>query len=94
MQTVVAYSDKPSRLAIRFGFLMAFAALFGGAYVLARALVIGVAVSGWASLMVSIYFLSGVILGFMEILGLYVGRVFDEVKRRPLYVVRERTWRE
>ena len=44
--------------------------------------------------MVSLYFLSGIMLGFMGVLGLYLGRVFDEVKGRPLYVVRERTFRE
>jgi polyisoprenyl-phosphate glycosyltransferase len=92
VQTIVAYSDKPLRLAIRIGFLLAFGALVGGAYVFARALLGGVTVTGWASLMVSMYFLSGVILGFMGVLGLYLGRVFDEVKGRPLYIVRERTF--
>ncbi len=91
-QTIVAHSDKPLRLAIRFGFLLAFGALAFGVWVIIRALRGGVQVSGWASLMVSIYFLSGVILGFMGILGLYLGRVFDEVKGRPLYVVRETTF--
>ncbi|MES3032363.1 MAG: glycosyltransferase family 2 protein [Gemmatimonadota bacterium] len=94
VQTIVAHSDKPLRLAIRFGFLLAFGAMVGGAWVIITALRGGVQVSGWASLMVSVYFLSGVILAFMGILGLYLGRVFDEVKGRPLYVVREKTFRE
>ena len=93
VQTIVAHSDKPLRLAIRLGFLLAFGAITGGAWVVITALRGGVAVSGWASLMVSIYFLSGIILAFMGILGLYLGRVFDEVKGRPLYVVREKTFR-
>lgn len=92
VQTIVAYSDKPLRLAIRLGFVLAAGALVGGLTVFVRALRGGIEVSGWASLMVSIYFLSGVILGFMGILGLYLGRVFEEVKGRPLYVVRERTF--
>lgn len=91
VQTVVAYSDKPLRIAIRLGFILAGASLAAGAVVFVRALLGGVKVSGWASLMVSLYFLSGVILGFMGILGLYLGRVFDEVKGRPLYVIRDRT---
>jgi polyisoprenyl-phosphate glycosyltransferase len=94
VRTIIAHSDKPLRISIRLGFVMALSALCGGAFVLARALVVGVAVSGWASLMVSLYFLSGVTLGFMGILGLYVGRVFDEAKGRPLYVIRERTFRD
>ena len=94
VRTIVAHSDKPLRIAIRIGFAMALLALCGGVFVLIRALVVGIAVSGWASLMVSIYFLSGITLGFMGILGLYVGRVFEEAKGRPLYVIRERTFRE
>lgn len=93
VQTIMAYSDKPLRLAIRFGFSLAVAALIGGVWVFAKAISGGVSVSGWASLMVSIYFLSGVILGFMGVIGLYLGRVFEEVKGRPLYVVREQTFR-
>ncbi len=91
VHTIVAYSDKPLRIAIRLGFSVAFLAVCGGAYVLIRALFFGISVTGWASLIVSLYFMSGVILGFMGVLGLYVGRVFDEVKQRPLYIVRERT---
>jgi dolichol-phosphate mannosyltransferase len=46
-------------------------------------------VTGWTSLIVSIYFLGG--LGFIAlgIVGLYVGRIFEETKGRPLYVVKE-----
>ncbi|HYW49736.1 MAG TPA: glycosyltransferase [Gemmatimonadaceae bacterium] len=94
VQTIVAHSDKPLRLAIRVGFVMAVGALLGGVWVLIAALDGRIAVMGWASLMVSLYFLSGVILAFMGVLGLYLGRVFDEVKGRPLYVIRETTFRE
>ena len=92
VRTIVAYSDKPLRLAIRLGFSLALLGFGGGAWIFFRALLFGSTVSGWASVMVSIYFLSGVILGFMGIIGLYLGRVFDEVRRRPLYVIRERTF--
>jgi polyisoprenyl-phosphate glycosyltransferase len=92
VQTVVAYSDKPLRLAIKIGFSLAALALIGGLYVFVRALTGGVSVSGWASVMVSLYFLSGIMLGFLGIIGLYLGRVFDEVKGRPLYVIRESTF--
>lgn len=94
IKAIVAYSDKPLRLAIRLGFTLAVLSLAAGGFFFTRALLLGVTVSGWASLIVSIYFLSGVILGFMGILGLYLGRVFDEVKGRPLYIVRERTFHD
>ncbi len=92
IKTVVAYSDKPLRLAIRVGFGLAVSAVIGGAYIFVAALRGTIQVTGWASVMVSLYFLSGVILAFMGVLGLYLGRVFDEVKCRPLYVIRERTF--
>ena len=42
--------------------------------------------------MVSIYFIGGLLFANLGILGLYLGKVFDETKGRPLYVIRERTW--
>ena len=89
---IVAYSDKPLRLAIRVGFGFAALAIIAGIIFLIRAIAFGSPVSGWASLIVSFYFIGGVILTFMGIIGLYLGRVFEQVKGRPLYVVRETTF--
>jgi len=47
-------------------------------------------VSGWTSVIVSIYFLAGLFFMNAGFIGLYIGRIYDEVKGRPLYVVRER----
>jgi dolichol-phosphate mannosyltransferase len=44
---------------------------------------------GWASLMTAIFFVGGSILTVLGILGIYLGKVFDEVKKRPLYVIDE-----
>jgi hypothetical protein len=49
-------------------------------------------VSGWASLIISLYFSTGAIIFTIGIVGLYVGRIFTEVKGRPPYVVRSRTF--
>lgn len=84
---VVAYSDKPLRLAIRVGFVLTGGALLAAAYFTWRALTFDIPVSGWASLIISLYFLSGVLLFVLGIIGVYLGRVFEEVKRRPLYIV-------
>jgi dolichol-phosphate mannosyltransferase len=86
---VVAYTDKPLWLTIRFGFLMALASIVAGAAVLCRALLRSIPVPGWASLMVSLYFLGGVIIFVLGIVGLYVGKSFQEAKKRPLYVVQD-----
>jgi dolichol-phosphate mannosyltransferase len=51
-------------------------------------------VPGWTSVIVSIYFVGGLLFANLGILGLYIGKVFDETKGRLLYVVRERTWSE
>jgi dolichol-phosphate mannosyltransferase len=88
---VVGFSDAPLRLAIWSGFAVsAFAALY--------ALYVGVhwlagdksLVAGWASTIIIVSFLSGINMIMTGIMGLYVGRIYAEVKRRPLYVVSEK----
>jgi dolichol-phosphate mannosyltransferase len=93
-ETIIAYSDKPLRLAVRFGFLMAFISFLYGMYILGRALMYGSAVPGWNSLIVSLYFIGGIIIGILGILGIYLGKTFDETKKRPLYIVRRTTFGE
>lgn len=89
--TIIAYSDKPLRLAVRAGFAMAAVSFCFGSYILARALWHGVAIPGWSSLIVSFYFLGGLIIGILGIIGVYLGKTFDEAKKRPLYIVRRAT---
>jgi len=93
-ETIIAYSDKPLRLSVRFGFLMAFLAFCYGVYILGRALFYGSAIPGWNSLIVSLYFLGGIIIAILGILGIYLGKTFDEAKKRPLYIVRRATFDE
>jgi polyisoprenyl-phosphate glycosyltransferase len=88
--TVIAYSDKPLRLSIAFGFATVLGSVVFGAYVVWRALVYGVPVMGWSSLMVMMCFFFGVVIINLGIIGIYVGKVFNEAKRRPLYLVREK----
>lgn len=91
IETIIAYSDKPLRLAIRFGFLMSFAAFFFAVKIAVDALTVQSPVMGWSSLIVSVYFLGGLIISLLGIIGLYLGKTFDETKRRPLYVVNHKT---
>ena len=88
-ETIIAYSDKPLRLSIRFGFAISALAFGYGSYILYRALVHGAAITGWSSLIVSVYFLGGIIISILGILGVYLGKTFDESKRRPLYLIRD-----
>jgi dolichol-phosphate mannosyltransferase len=92
LDIILAYSDKPLRIAVQTGFIMSFISLLFAVYNLFRALTFGFAVSGYASLITSIWFLSGLIIAFIGIVGLYVGKTFEGVKNRPLYIVDEKTF--
>jgi len=89
--TILAYSDKPLRMAVTLGLSMAAVAFGFGSYIMGRALLQDTAIPGWSSLMVSLYFIGGLVIGILGILGLYLGKTFDEVKKRPLYIVRRLT---
>jgi polyisoprenyl-phosphate glycosyltransferase len=88
---VVSFSTLPLRLATWVGFAASGIAILGILItVVERLLGVEGLVRGWASLLVAILFLGGVQLICMGIIGEYVGRIYGESKRRPLYVVRER----
>ena len=78
-------------MCVQFGFFMAFTAFCYGVWLLIRQLFFNYAIAGWTSMMVSLYFLSGILLFGMGVLGVYIGRIFNQVKERPLYVVKDRT---
>ena len=93
-ETIIAYSDKPLRLAIAFGFIMAFCSFCYGIYIIVHVLLYSSPVMGWGSLFVSLYFIGGIIIANLGILGIYLGKTFDESKKRPLYIVRRTTFDE
>ena len=85
---ITAFSVKPLYAIFNIGLLFLIIAFCIGVYV-TYALIMGVAVKGWASLMLSIWLVGGFILMSMGIIGTYIGKIFTEVKQRPLYHVRE-----
>lgn len=93
-ETIIAHSDKPLRLAVRFGFLMTLFSFCYGTNMLGHALFYGSEILGWSSLIVSLYFIGGIIIGLLGILGIYLGKTFDESKKRPLYIIRRATFDE
>lgn len=89
---ILAYSNKPLRLCVSFGLAIAGLAFAGVLAIIARALLFGSPVVGWPSLIVSIYFSTGVIITVLGVLGLYIDRIFTEVKNRPIFIIRETTY--
>jgi len=87
---ITSFSFLPLRLATWTGFLVSFLA-FCYIVVVIILKILGINWAGYTSIIRSLLFLGGVQLIMIGILGEYVGRVFDEVKRRPLYLVREST---
>lgn len=87
---IIAFSERPLKGAIVLGALLSLISIFGGIFIGIRALTSGFSVIGWASLMVTILLVSGIILVVLGILGIYIGRIFQEVKSRPLYITKNK----
>ncbi len=85
---ITSFSVAPLRLASIFGFIIALLALGYASIILIQTLIFGIDQPGYASLIVTILFIGGVQLISIGILGEYIGRIYAEVKGRPLYIVR------
>jgi glycosyltransferase involved in cell wall biosynthesis len=89
MAGLTSFSAAPLQLWIGLGAVVSFLALIYGGYVIVETYVHGNAISGWPTLTVALMFFSGIQLLSIGILGEYIGRIFTEVKQRPLYVISE-----
>jgi len=87
LEGLTSFSIMPLKIASYFGLGLAFLSGHYGIWIIFKTLVIGADLPGYPSLMVVILFLGGVQLITLGILGEYLGRVFNEVKQRPLYLV-------
>jgi polyisoprenyl-phosphate glycosyltransferase len=85
---LTAFTTWPLRAVSAIGFALALAAFVYGAYLTASYLLYGNNVSGWTTIVVSLMLFAGIQLMSLGIVGEYVGRVFEEVKARPLFVVK------
>mgnify|MGYP001600325801 FL=1 len=89
LEGITSFSTLPLRVWTYLGGVVSLGAFIYAAYLIIKTLVFGVEVPGYASLMIVILLASGVQLIGIGILGEYLGRVFTEVKNRPIYIVRE-----
>ncbi|MBO5297518.1 MAG: glycosyltransferase family 2 protein [Candidatus Homeothermus sp.] len=86
---ITSFSVQPIYGILSVGVIFMIISVAIGIYVL-YSIVTDSAVSGWSSLIISIWFVGGVILLSVGVVGLYIGKIFSEVKRRPRYSVKER----
>jgi len=88
LEGITSFTTAPLRLATYFGLLTALGAFLFGVYIIYDTLVWGNPIPGYPSLMVVVLFLGGIQLISIGIIGEYLGRLFDETKQRPLYLIK------
>ena len=86
-EIIIAHSNKPLKISIVFGFLLTLVSLLYTFFLMIRYYTHQISVDGWTTVVVSVWFLAGLGFANMGLLGLYIGKIFDETKNRPLYIV-------
>lgn len=84
---ITSFSSFPVRIGVYLGLIVSAAAFIYGVIIMLKTLITGIDVPGYASLMVVILFIGGIQLFFLGLMGEYIGRIYKEVKNRPIYVV-------
>jgi len=84
---ILSFSERPLKVAVTFGLLVTLSSIIMSIWLIIGALNFNFSVMGWPSIMTSLFFLGGSILTVLGIIGIYLGRVFNQVKSRPLYIV-------
>ena len=87
LDIILAFSDKPIRLVVKFGLWITTFSLIFASYIIFKWMNGDISVIGYTSLIISIWFLSGIIISILGIIGLYIGKTFEGVKNRPIYVI-------
>lgn len=89
LNTIISFSDKPLKLFIGFGASISVFSFFIGCFYLYKYFTNQILERGFSSLIISIWFLSGVIISCIGILGLYLGKTFNQTKSRPIFIIDE-----
>lgn len=87
--TIIAFSDKPLRLILKLGVSLVLLSFLVAIILVVRYITTGREVSGWLSVFLSIWLLSGMTIIILGVLGVYIGKLFETVKKRPTYLVKE-----
>ena len=87
IDTILTFSDKPLRLTVKAGVLLTFFSILAGFSLIVVYILVDIVVPGWASLALLLCFFSGSIISILGMIGLYTGKTFETVKRRPTYII-------
>jgi dolichol-phosphate mannosyltransferase len=90
IQGITSFSIMPLRIAAFLGILFSIGSFIYIMYALYAKLILGIAIVGWTSVLISVLFLGGIQLIFLGILGEYLGKMFIETKNRPNYIINEK----
>ncbi len=90
--SIIAHSNKLLVIFVNLGFLIAGLSFTVVIWLVFRYIMWGISVIGWTSLIASIYLTTGLTISVIGMVGIYVGKIFDEVKRRPLYIIDSTTF--
>jgi dolichol-phosphate mannosyltransferase len=91
LDVILAFSDKPLRLTVKLGMAISLFSLIFAIYYVLKYFVGGINVPGFTSLILSVWLLSGIIIFLIGIIGLYLGKTFENVKNRPKFIISKKT---
>lgn len=87
--TIISFSNKPLKIFVKFGMIISLLSFSLGIYYIYQAVHHEIEVLGYTSIIVSIWFLSGIIITTIGVTGIYVGKIFDQTKSRPVFIIDE-----
>ncbi|MCQ2975199.1 MAG: glycosyltransferase family 2 protein [Bacteroidales bacterium] len=90
LDIIISNTNKPLRMAVGFGFFMSFIAFVLAIYNIIAKLTGIIIVEGYTTTVFSIWFVGGMLLMMLGIVGLYIDKIFNQVKGRPIYVISEK----
>ena len=89
LNAMLSFSDKPLKFTIKLGVLTLLISTVFIIYKIVLNLFYGHTIIGWSSIIASLFFCTGLIISVLGMVGLYVGRIFNETKQRPVYIVKD-----
>lgn len=85
--TIISFSNKPLKIFVKFGIVISFFSFLVGIYNLYLAITNQIEVLGYSSIIISIWFLSGIIITTIGVVGIYIGKIFDQTKGRHSFII-------